>query len=239
MLVFTSPPNEVIWREERVQAFRALTIGALLAVGLLVPATALGAVDGRSPSKPDGRIPGKPDIQKVGKERHVYEKQKGTYRIERKGKPDMTMVHHPPAVLSKAGPAIPLPQHQNEPWCVSGGHRIVPVYVRSTAYRDPAKPDLIRSIIKRMNWKFMNESLLSSGNTKMLRMVVECNQYGNIEVREVNGNSRQDVESQLGMPEGRYAVKYLAFNEACLDGSDSNAYTGQSSNTRYSVKSSS
>ena len=107
--------------------------------------------------------------------------------------------------------------------------------MRSTAYRDPAKPDLIRSIIKRMNWKFMNESLLSSGNTKMLRMVVECNQYGNIEVREVTATVARTWSRSWGCRRaGR--VKYLAFNEACLDGSDSNAYTGQSSNTRYSVR---
>jgi hypothetical protein len=220
-----------------VRAFVALVVGAVLALGAGVPAAAHGPGD--------GRIPGKPDVHKLGKSVHVYDEDTGNYTVKRPGRPDITMVgdereelhgndESGPMISASPGPGVNLPPHQEATWCTNTGNRIVPVWAHAPGTGDPNSPQVIRQNIQRMNWKFMQQSSLSSSGSRVARMVVDCGSSG-MTVEEVHTSTNDplvvmdQVENQFGRPTGGQAVKYLIFFTPCGDTSYGGGATGPSS----------
>jgi VCBS repeat protein len=123
-----------------------------------------------------------------------------------------------------------LPPFEIDPGCATGGHRIVVVrtYREGSGTQDEADGE-IRSIIRRMNWKFMQQSALSSDGQRILKMKVDCEEDGTIDVHDVEiplnyvgpgvdttdgfdvGDHMNYATNQLGGPRDAEAVKYLIF----------------------------
>ncbi|HYP54939.1 MAG TPA: VCBS repeat-containing protein, partial [Solirubrobacterales bacterium] len=168
-----------------------------------------------------------------------YNAETGEYEIRREGKPtEYTHLHElPRGSGGEAAPVLgafyPLQPQQDDPICAPAlGHRIVVVrsYVAGQA-TTPNAHDLIRSIVKRMNWKFIQQASMSSSGLRTVQMVVQCSQQGVIDVLDVQiplnhvgpGVNTTDgvdtldaysyVRNALGAPEGARAVKYLVFHD--------------------------
>lgn len=137
------------------------------------------------------------------------------------------------------GPGQYLPTAEEAPWCTNTGHRIIPVWARGGGASDPGSPDIIRSVVRRMNAKFMLESSRSSGGARVVRMVVGCDASGQIDVPVLDASSIEEVEAQLGRPSGAQAVKYLIFSGRCGYTSHAGSYSGDYASPAASVKSSS
>ncbi len=129
-----------------------------------------------------------------------------------------------PAYADGAGAAVaPLPTQELAPLCRTSGNRIVVVYAHDSESTEPAPVELIRSIIRRTNWKISDQSSLSSGGARAVKMVVECNSSGAIQVYdlEVPDFTSDTVKAALDAdllgyptkadpnPNGTEAIKYL------------------------------
>jgi FG-GAP-like repeat len=193
----------------------------------------------------DGRIPGKPDFERVGEQIHRYDATTRSYLIQRRAGAPPMRGHLDEPVGANAGPGTALPLNEAAPFCATTGHRIVPVWSHDPGVGSPETLDVIRTIVRRMNWKLMEEASRSSGGARVTKMVVDCNGSGQIRVHDVpSGGPGQTsvptaVEAALGTPSGPHAVKYLVFRPDCGYSSIGFGYTGSSSNQRYWLKSSS
>lgn len=200
------------------------------------------------------RARGKSDATLIGKEIHRYDPVSDSYSVyPRDGGPAQRMhLDNPKRTLpgdpqgAYAGPGTSLPGSEDGPFCANSGHRIVPVWSHApgSGSYDSAR-QLIRSIIRRMNWKIKQEGSNSSSGARVPEMVVDCSAPGQIRVHDVptagSGyvDIRNTVQATLGTPSGAGAVKYLVFREDCGFSSVGFGYTGQSSDPRYSLKSAS
>src|SRR4051794_18363489 len=90
-----------------------------------------------------------------------------------------------PAAALAFGPAVALPSHELDPVCRSTGNRIVVVYSHRPSDGTPTPTATLRSIVKRMNWKISDQSSLSSQGKRVLRLPVDCNAEGQINVYNI------------------------------------------------------
>lgn len=169
----------------------------------------------------EGKLAGKPDYERVGNEIRRFDEKRGVYTVDRPGLPTLSY-HVDPGTgpdAAAGGAEHALPTQELAPVCASRGHRIVPVLHRQGYPADPAKLELIRSIVRRMNWKINHESAKSSGGGRALLMRVECDASQQIIVREKISGTNDDtdairVEVEGGQPPyGADSVKYLVFRD--------------------------
>lgn len=168
-----------------------------------------------------GRVPGLPDFQQIGKTTMRYDEERRAYFVRlRPGQPELYTHPDPPTASASASSETALPSNEDSPHCVYSGHRIIPVWShRPGSGSYTVARDAIRSIVRRMNTKIRNEALRTSGGTRELQMVVECEGSALIRVRDVAswGDAHQEiaaaVTAALGSPEGASSVKYLVFRE--------------------------
>ncbi len=226
------------WRTSLVSNVM-LIVGALAAALALAPAVSVahpGHDHGLSSAT--GRLPGVPDYQKIKGVVSRFDAQSREYIVQKPGKPPMR-AHieadtHPGAEGAAAnGGYSPLPSGESQPVCATTGHRFVVVRAYDEGTKTADTEDAhIRSLVKRMNWKFMQQSQLSSQVERTLQMRVDCDGSGTINVKDVavpfgylaEGIDTTDgdigvldtinyVELTLGAPEGPNAVKYLILND--------------------------
>ncbi|HEX2072118.1 MAG TPA: hypothetical protein VHF90_10780 [Thermoleophilaceae bacterium] len=188
-----------------------------------------------------GRIPGKADFERIGAETHRYDPKTGTYVVRRPGEaPTRLHYHREPAeaveliqqdtlVSDVSAVNLELPTLQDAPICVTSGQRVVAVRAWSTA--NPTTPnahDHIRSIVRRMNYKFMQQSQLSSGGSRTLQMKVDCSPAGEIKVHDVQipmnyeGNGVSTSDGYVDPSDVGYYVRDVALGrpEECCGGVD-------------------
>jgi streptogramin lyase len=124
-----------------------------------------------------------------------------------------------PAAALAFGPGVALPSHELDPVCRSSGNRIVVVYSHRPSDVTPTPTATLRSIVKRMNWKVSDQSSLASQGKRVLRLPVDCNAEGQINVYNVaTANNyfstlRSDARV-FGSPTQEKAIKYLVFEHA-------------------------
>lgn len=196
----------------------ALTASAALAHpghvhGKDVPGDGLG---------PDGRIPWKPDVDRVRGEVHRFDAERGGYWIKaRPGEPEM-FGHIDTTDPESTGAAgigahLQLPTAEDAPICATSGHRIKVVYAYDPGTASGAEMSAIVSSVRRMNAKLIQESQLSSGNTRTVQMRVDCNAPGEITLHQLATDYidpsviRSQAEAAFGAPNGANSVKYLIF----------------------------
>lgn len=177
----------------------------------------------------DGRIPGEPDFERVAGATWRYLPGIHEYEYNQRREPPVYYHYHAPTVTSPndvaytteaGGAATKLPESELEPVCRTNGHRIVVVYTHRLTQTAPTPTATLRSVIRRMNWKIADQSNLSSSGSRIVRMVVDCDEGGNISVYNVATSSdspqviRAAVEEQLfGDPNGpELGLRYLLFD---------------------------
>jgi hypothetical protein len=223
-----------------------LAVAFLFTVALaLVPATS-PAHSGHSHglSRFDGRIPGQPDYQKIGGVITRFDAKAREYVVKRPGEPAMRAHVESDAPgaavgVEAIGGYYPLPLEERKPVCATSGHRIIVVraYDRGTGTADEEDTH-IRSLVGRMNWKFMQQAQLSSEGDKTVQMKVDCDARGTVTVTDVeiqtgsrgpgfdttDGNisvldaSGYVMYTTLGEPRNTDAIKYLIFYDRDLSG---------------------
>ena len=226
------------WRTSLVWNF--MLIVAVLTVVLALAPTASFAHPGHDHglSSATGRMPGVPDYQKIGGVVSRFDPQSREYVLRKPGKPAVSAHIESDARPASEGLAAnggrsSLPPGEIQPSCATSGHRIVVVnaYDAGTKTAD-AEDAHIRSLVKRMNWKFVQQSQLSSNPDRTLQMKVDCDGSGATTVTDIavpfgykgEGIDTTDgdigvldtmlyVEQKLGEPEGANSVKYLIFND--------------------------
>jgi hypothetical protein len=163
------------------------------------------------------RIPGERDFQRIGKVEVRFHPEKGSYSYKRPGEPPLWFHRDVPSV-NLIGGDYDLPTEEEPVVCATTGHRIKILYGRASypATPTPAEVDAIRLSVRRMNWKILSESLRSSGNTRALRMRVDCNASGQINVWSITAfatpsNIWEELEDEYGYPSGSESVKNLVF----------------------------
>jgi sugar lactone lactonase YvrE len=207
-------------------------LGARLVVGLAIAAALTVVLGGEAVAHPghahraafDGRLTGQPDFVQVGETTYRFNEARAEYEIRHPDRPTAyAHVDPTPKVAATselaAGPSTELPSGELDPICRTSGNRIVPVFTRRSGDGTPTPTATIRGIVKRMNWKINQQSSASSGGSRAVKMVVDCNGSGEINVHNVataNYNFStisSALSSQLfGMPSEGNAVKYLAFD---------------------------
>ncbi len=210
----------------RIPLAMALAV-ASLAVSLLASPATLAAAD-PAPVFNDGRLPGLGNFKRQGEATYRFIPSQGEYEVRRPGEPPsfLHVDYRPPKRRSSSsgpvaapGPGVALPGSESATYCRTSGQRIVIVYTHRSSDGTPTPTSQIRSIVKRMNWKISDQSSLSSGGSRIVRMLTECS-GGEIAVHNVTtaNNSQPTVEAAvekaLGAPSGSSAVKYLAFDHS-------------------------
>jgi hypothetical protein len=126
-----------------------------------------------------------------------------------------------PGVSSAMGPGVLLPSAELNPVCRTSGNRIVVVYSHRPSSQYSVPTATLRSIVKRTNWKIADQSSQSSAGKRVVRMAVDCNAEGLINVYDVAttynkfSNLASEVSNALfKYPSGENAVKYLIFDQS-------------------------
>ena len=200
----------------------------LAGLAVCLPAAALAHHDDEAPAPFHGRMPDQPDVRHVGKKTYRYLPGREEYEVTQPGKPPSFLhLDYVPkageasgAVVRDEGPAIPLPPYELDPVCRTSGPRIVVVYSHRPSDGTATPTATLRSIVKRMNWKFSDQSSQSSAGKRVVKMAVDCS-AGQINVYNVAaasnyfGTLTATVASSLfGEPTGENAVKYLIFDHS-------------------------
>jgi len=187
-----------------------------------------------------GRQPGQPDFQRIGDTTYRYRPDIGQYEIKTKGRPP-AFAHYDDVVASEtteAGPNTPLPIYEDQPHCRTSGHRVVVVHTHRSneAAADSTMKAALRSIVRRMNWKIVQQSSLSSGGAREVEMAVDCNAEGQINVYDVvvpgwgYAEVSSAVKEELGNYYGASAVKYLTFDQKYQGGGIAGIYSDTAKN---------
>jgi hypothetical protein len=191
-------------------AFAIVLTGTLLA--------AAGANAHPSEGRSDGRIPGMADFESVGGTTYRYMPGKAEYEVRRPGIPP-SYLHADTVAEGIAGGSAgtKLPTQTLPPICRSVGPRIVVVFTHTGSETTPVAT--LRNVIERMNWKIADQSGHSSGNSRSVRMAVDCNAQNEINVYDVKttggdfASISEQVQQKLSSTvEKGYAVKYLVFD---------------------------
>ncbi|HWO16447.1 MAG TPA: VCBS repeat-containing protein, partial [Solirubrobacterales bacterium] len=226
------------WRQSARAQTLLLAVVFTFTLALALPATS-PAHEGHThgPASFDGRIPGQPDFERIRGVTMRFNPRTREYILDRPGQPPMrahvdigsyesTLLEG----IAARGAEYPLPSFEANPACATSGHRIVFVRPHSSnsRYVPGADDPQIRSIARRMNWKFMQQAALSSNGQRVLQMRVDCDRTGMINVHDVEiplnyigpgvdtTDGKVDFNDQmnyiyntLGAPTGSQAVKYL------------------------------
>ncbi len=167
-----------------------------------------------------GRLPGQPDFKRIGDTTYRFNANREEYEIRTPGQPKS--VAHVDYLTEEArylGAAVYLPTPELAPTCRTSGNRIVVVYSHRPADTTPTPTESLRSIVRRMNWKINQQGSVSSGGGRTVKMAVDCNGSGLIQVYNVAtaNNNLSTVSAAakaqiVGDPTGTNAVKYLVFD---------------------------
>ncbi|MET0601521.1 MAG: hypothetical protein ABW167_05980 [Baekduia sp.] len=168
-----------------------------------------------------------PDRLTVGKSKSWYDPVAKGYKVRPRPGDPVADVHIDFAepqggVFQAVGPATQLPAQEDAPICTSTGHRIKVIYATPEAWMQPPtqeRVDLIRSLVRRMNWKIRQQSMVTSDNFRTLEMKVQCEADGQIKIHQIvsqTGVAAIDntAKAQLGNPYNANAVRYLVFHSA-------------------------
>ena len=192
----------------------------------------------------DGRLPDQPDLERIGEVTTRFNPQTREYSVKRPGMPAMQAHVEAREPGDSEGAAVlggyySLPSYENAPACATRGHRIevVRTYMEGSGHRADEEDAYISSIIRRMNWKFLQQSQLSSEGTRSLEMEVDCDERGAIDVHDVEiplnyvapGVDTTDggadvietivyVGIVMGVPRNDQAVKHLIFDTRQISG---------------------
>ncbi len=190
-----------------------------------------------------GRFPGEPDIVRVGGSTYRFDVGSAEYVIHHEHGPT-TRAHADfeprPNEFADVGLSYNLPSQEEAPICREGGHRIVPVFTLRPGDSTATPTAQIRSVIRRMTWRLSAAAFQSSGGTKSLKSLVDCEPGSLIRVRRLTTESRAPatifsaLKQAYGAPSGSSAVKYLAF-----DREEGNGVAGVSESLDDASKSSS
>jgi hypothetical protein len=192
----------------------AAVLAALVALVFVIGASIAVAHPGHSHS--DGRIPGQPDFQRIGKVEVRFHPELRSYSYKR-GPSETPMWFHLDDEVSSRSGETSLPTTEEPVQCTATGHRIRVMYAYPIGGAPPpSQVSAIRGYVRRMASKIHNESLRSSNNEIAMKMRVQCNAYGEVDlVGFTSSNSASEifanVEEMFGAPSGASAVKYLVF----------------------------
>jgi hypothetical protein len=205
-----------------------------LAGAIVVPQPALGHPGHSHATAGDGRIKGLADLERIGDTTYRYLPARGEYEMTRPGAP-RSFMHADPSVAEEQAEFLDsqvsaeensflLPENELAPVCRTSGNRIVIVSstVEGTAPKDYTAK--IRQIVRRMNWKIADQASKSSNGERIVRMAVDCNATGEINVHYVQSKNEEwprvldaaykvygDPENDTSPPDPTKAVKYLNF----------------------------
>jgi hypothetical protein len=214
-------------------AILAVAFATIVGVAACSPAAVLAHGDDGAPAPFHGRMPDQPDVRHVGKKTYRYLPGREEYEVTQPGKPRglLHLDYLPKPELNlgdvaadeaaSEGPAIPLPANELNPVCRTEGPRIVLVYTHRPSDGTPTPTGTLRSIVKRMNWKFSDQSSQSSAGQRVVKMALDCNKSGEINVYNVataNNNfaslTAAVASALFGEPTGENAIKYLIFDQS-------------------------
>ena len=211
------------WRQSARAQTLLLATTLLFILGLaLLPATS-SAHPGHSHglSNFDGRIPGLSDFEHVGDTTYRYIPSREEYEIRHPGEPPRFLHGDPLPARGSSEKVVGgtiltnLPTNELSPICRTAGHRIAIVFRHQTFDGASTPTATLRSIVRRMNWKIADQSSKSSGGSRVVRMAVDCDSQGNINVYDVETSSgdfdwiREAVNSAIPRPTHK-----LVFNSA-------------------------
>jgi hypothetical protein len=206
---------------------RTLAIAVLATVSMAALSASIAGAHGDHSSAPHGgRLPGQPDYKKIGKTTYRFLPGREEYEIHTEGRPpafahadfvDVEDAGNGEVTEEFGGPGTPLPSFQRAPICRSAGNRVVVVYTYRPGDPNPVPYETIRAIVRRMNWKIFQQSLLSSNNSRSVELPVECNGATiNVYPLATANNDLSTIasaeRSAFGNPKGKDAVKYLTFD---------------------------
>ena len=175
-----------------------------------------------------GASPASPTSSESGTRPIATDPTSANTKIKPKGRPP-SFAHYDAAAATggfEIGPSTPLPTSEDQPHCRTSGHRVVVVHTHrsSEPAADSTMKATLRSIVKRMNWKIVQQSALSSGGARTVEMAVDCNAEGQINVYDVVVSDwhfdevSSAVKEELGDYYGSGAVKYLTFDHKGIAG---------------------
>lgn len=221
---------------------RALSLFSGISLSLLLTTSIAMAHPGHNHGD-DGRIPGQPDFQQIGPVEVRFHPKKRSYSYERPNQP-LLWFHRDEFPAEHAG-GYALPPGVESVVCATSGHRIKILYAAPTSRATPTAEELeaIRNYVRRANWKILSQSGISSGYTRALKMRVDCNASGEINIWPfvvAVGNPSQvfaRAEEVYGYPSGAESVKNLIFYNGVDSSENPAAGYGQMAND--SIKSSS
>jgi FG-GAP-like repeat len=210
--------------------WRSIPISTASLTGLIFAFAATGALAHEGHSHDDGRIPGQPDFKRIGT--HEFEFHPKAHAYTHKRSPNGVPLWFHVDDFAASSPFAPgalndLPPSTEPVVCASSGHRIKVAYAESylkwksqDPYMTSEDREAIRNAVLRMNWKIKNESLLSSDGEMALRMRVDCDGLGHINVSELvvfsypynqPSNVWAEADKVFGKPEGANSIKHLIF----------------------------
>ncbi len=203
----------------------------------MIPAMAF-AHGGHSHAQFDGRMADRPDSGRIGKSTYRFIPSKKEYEVRRDGEPphffhldyaaklegkSSRSADEPPLPAQWPGPSATLPSNELAPHCRTTGKRIAVVYAHRPSDGTPTPTSQLRSIVRRMNWKFADQASQSSGGQRVVRMAVDCNASGEINVYNATAPNNNYVtlynaafEGTLGFPDlndGKYLIFDHSINE--------------------------
>ena len=181
----------------------------LAALLLALPAFASAHSGHRHTPGFDGRTPGEPTEMSFGGKTFRYDPQVDEY-VARRGNGTVGTLHSetaPNGLLRNQipqfggegpanafGPGVYLPSNELAPLCRSFGNRIVVL----NGSDNTALNGEIRGIVRRANWKISDQSSQSSGGGRVVRMAVDCDGGGQINVYDVGAvGSWESLEAKV------------------------------------------
>ncbi len=184
----------------------------------------------------NGRIAGQSDFKRFDGKTMRFIPSEQRYEVRSPGEiPGFVHVDGPPprskgpsfaepVIANEDGPGQDLPTQELSPICRYTGNRIVVLYTHRPGETGPAPVETIRSIVRRMNWKIADQSSLSSGGARSVRMAVDCDGSGQIAVHDLAtpdnswGTVDEVAKKAIVQGPGTRAVKFLAFDGAAESG---------------------
>jgi hypothetical protein len=224
---------------------------------LIVALAATSALAHEGHPHDDGRIPGQPDFQRIGTHEFEFHPKARAYTHKRSPNGVPLWVHVDDFAPSGfvPGALIDLPTSTEQPVCATSGHRIKVAYAEtylewksSEGGMTVPEREAIRNAVLRMTWKIKNESLRSSDGQMALRMRVDCDGLGQINVYyfyvlDYPYNNPFNVwakaDDVLGKPGGADSIKHLIFFDGPGPAIDGGTASGFGESAYDSLKSSS
>jgi hypothetical protein len=176
----------------------------------------------------DHLAPSRPDFQRIGNVEIEFHPRADAYTYKRPNEPALWFHGDPAPALY--GAHYELPASEQPVVCATSGHRIRILYSTAANPYTPTaeKATAIRSFVRRMNSKIVTESMNSSAGARALKMRVDCDASGEINIYAFPSSTGNKstlfslADQYFGAPSGSGAVKNLIF----YDGADPEGYAG-------------